>query len=138
MKQKIKLSTLREMIVNVVLEETKNKTINEGVAKNSPKIERYVNKLNDLINSAFDSDGDPIGVIEPSSTYEIEWVYKPIIYKNGALRITSYPKHKVSDISVDIINSRDMEYDGIPTLQLINRMYNKAIRRKNKDIETEY
>jgi len=106
--------------------------IKEGVSRNIPKIEKYVNQINALIAQAVDSDGDKIGVIEPNSTYEIEWAYNPIIYQNGALKIVSYPVHRPKEIHVDVIRSRDMEFDGIPTLQLISRMFKKAVKNKDK------
>lgn len=111
-----------------------SKVIKEGVGANIPKIEKYVNKINELISQAFDSEGDPIGVVDPTSTWEEPYVYEPIIYKNGILKIVTYSWYKPTEKSVDIIKSRDMEYEGIPTLQLISRMYKKAL--KNKDKET--
>jgi hypothetical protein len=108
--------------------------IKEGVAQNNPKIEKYVNKINGLISQAFDSDGDPIGVIDPTSTWEEPYVYEPIIYKNGILKIVSYSWYKPTEKSVDVIKSGDMEYEGVPTLQLISRMYNKALKNRYRQI----
>lgn len=119
--------------------ELKGDVIKEGVAQNIPKIEKYVNQINELISQAVDSDGDRIGVVDPTSTYELEWIYEPMIYRNGALKIVSYPVQKTREVHTDIIKSRDMEFDGIPTLQLISRMYKKALKNKdkisNKEIE---
>lgn len=106
-------------------------TIDEGPAKNNPKIEKLVAGINDLIAKAVDSDGDPIGVVDPTSTWEEPYVYEPIQYKNGQLKIVSKsPYQKAAD--VDIILSRDMEFDGIPTLRLIMRMYKKAIKQAGR------
>lgn len=105
--------------------------LEEGPAKNNPKIEKLVAGINDLIAQAVDSDGDPIGVVDPTSTWEEPYVYEPIQYKNGQLKIVSKsPYQKTSD--VDIILSRNMEFDGIPTLRLIMRMYKKAIKQAGK------
>ena len=105
--------------------------LEEGPASNNPKIEKLVAGINDLIAQAVDSDGDPIGVVDPTSTWEEPYVYEPIQYKNGHLKIVSKsPYQKTSD--VDIILSRDMEFDGIPTLRLIMRMYKKAIKQSGR------
>ena len=118
---------------NSNLGESKKPQIKEGVAQNNPKIEKYVNQINALIAQAVDSDGDKIGVIEPNSTWEEPYTYDPIIYQNGALKIVSYSPHSnQGKANVDIIRSRDMELDGIPTLQLLSRMFKKAVKNKDK------
>ena len=113
-------------------------SLEEGPAKNNPKIERLVAGINDLIAQAVDSDGDPIGVIEPGTTWEEPYMYYPIEYKNGQLKITSQSLYKNTP-EVYTILSRNMEYEGIPTLRLIMRMYKKAIkqagRMSSQDIE---
>lgn len=45
--------------------------LNEGVAKNEPKIIKLVNEINDLISKAYDEYGEQYGITDPSST----WVY---------------------------------------------------------------
>lgn len=133
---KQKLYNMVENVVRKVMLEKQdnNNVIKEGIGTNIPKIEKYVNQINNLISQAFDSYGDPIGVIDPTSTWEEPYVYEPIIYKNGILKIVTYSLYKPTEKSVDVIKSGDMEYEGIPTLQLISRMYKKAL--KNKDKET--
>lgn len=109
-------------------------SLEEGPARNNPKIEKLVAGINDLIAQAIDSDGDPIGVVDTSGTWQEPYVYEPIQYKNGHLKITSKsPYQRTSD--VDIILSRDMEFDGIPTLRLIMRMYKKAIKQAARQAE---
>jgi len=112
--------------------------LEEGPARNNPKIERLVAGINDLIAKAVDSDGDPVGVIEPGTTWEEPYMYYPIEYKNGQLKITSQSLYKNTP-EVYTILSRNMEYEGIPTLRLIMRMYKKAIkqagRMSSQDIE---
>ena len=109
-------------------------SLEEGPARNNPKIEKLVAGINDLIAQAVDSDGDPIGVVDTSGTWQEPYVYEPIQYKNGHLKITSKsPYQRTSD--VDIILSRDMEFDGIPTLRLIMRMYKKAIKQAARQAE---
>ena len=110
-----------------------SKSLNEGVAQNNPKIEKYVNQINQLIAQAVDSDGDPIGVVDPTSTWEEPYIYEPIVYQNGALKIVSRSNYQPGKINTDIVRSRDMEYDGIPTLQLLSRMYKKALKNKDRE-----
>lgn len=124
-------NTVEDLIMYCLNPGSEISTIDEGPAKNNPKIEKIVAGINDLIAKAVDSDGDPIGVVDPTSTWEEPYVYEPIQYKNGQLKIVSKsPYQKTSD--VDIILSRDMEFDGIPTLRLIMRMYKKAIKQAGK------
>ena len=113
--------------------QTNESVIKEGVARNIPKIEKYVNQINELIAQAIDSDSDKIGVIWPNGTWDEPFTYDPIIYRNGALKIVSYSPHSNhGEPNVDIIRSRDMEYDGVPTLQTISRMFKKAVKNKDK------
>lgn len=110
------------------LAEVEEVAIEEGPAKNNPKIEKLVAGINTLIAQAVDSDGDPIGVVDPGTTWEEPYVYSPIEYKNGALKITSQSQYGGKPV-VDTILARHMEEDGIPTLKLIMRMYKKAIKQ---------
>ena len=109
-------------------------SLEEGPARNNPKIEKLVAGINDLIAQAVDSDGDPIGVVEPDTTWLQPYVYDPIQYKNGHLKITTR-KQNSNTPEVDIILSRDMEFDGIPTLRMIMRMYKKAIKQAARQAE---
>lgn len=119
----------KDDIVKLVDEaEVTESDINEAPAKNNPKIEAYVNKLNELIRQAVDGDGDPIGVVDKSGTWEEPVVYQPIIYSNGALKIVS-TKQTSNDPDTEIILSRNMEFDGIPTLKLLNRLYTNTIKK---------
>ncbi len=120
----MKKSELRQIIREEI-----TKIISEAPAVNDPKIERLVKQVNDLITSAIDSDGDPIGVVDSTSTWEEPYVYKPIEYKNGALKITSYSIYKQNKPETEIIKKSNMETDGIPTLKNIMKMYNKAIKQ---------
>lgn len=112
-----------------LIREEITKIISEAPATNDVKIERLVKQVNDLITSAIDSDGDPIGVVDSTSTWEEPYVYKPIEYKNGALKITSYSIYNQNKPETEIIKKSNMESDGIPTLKNIIKMYNKAIKK---------
>lgn len=109
-------------------------SLEEGPARNNPKIEKLVAGINDLIAQAIDSDGDPIGVVDTSGTWQEPYVYEPIQYKNGHLKIVSRSIYK-STPEVYTILSRDMEFDGIPTLRLIMRLYKKAIKQAARQAE---
>ena len=107
--------------------------LNEGLSKNSPKIEKLVNEINDLISKAYDEYGEQYGITDPSSTWDVETIYDPIEYRNGRLFITSreiYSNKK----STEIINKPNMEYDGIPTLQFIRRRYKAEFKKRNNEI----
>jgi hypothetical protein len=108
----------------------KNTSINEAPAVNNPKIEKIVAGINELISKAIDEDGDPIGVIDTTSTWEEPYVYSPIEYKNGALKITSKSVYG-KDNEVDTIRKSDMEIDGIPTLRNIMKMYKRVLKKNN-------
>lgn len=105
--------------------------MNEGPAKNDPKVERVVQGINQLISKAIDTEGDPIGVIEPGTTWEEPYIYQPIEYTNGALRITKKSPYQGKP-TTEIILSRDMELDGLPTLRMIMKMYKAAIKKSEK------
>ena len=109
------------------LKENQN-TMNEAPASNDPKIEKLVAGINELISKAIDEDGDPIGVIDTTSTWEEPYVYSPIEYKNGALKVTSKSVYG-KDKEVDMIKKSDMEYDGIPTLRNIMKMYKRVLKK---------
>lgn len=101
---------------------------NLNEAKNIPKVEKLVNIINDMIAKAVDENGDPVGVIEPNTTWEEPYTYSPIEYKNGNLRITSRSLYK-SKPEVETISSKYMMEEGVPILKLIARMYKKALKK---------
>jgi len=103
---------------------------------NEPKVQKLVDELNALIEKAYDSDGDPIGVIDPTGTWEEPTIYEPIIYKNGYLKITSYSPYKNKKETYKILK-RDMEYEGIGTLRHILKQYRKAVKNKDKQKYTD-
>lgn len=124
---KVKMNELRQVIAQIIKEEEEAKSIDRRI----PKIQRLVDEINHLISQAIDSDGEPIGVIDTTNTWQSPMVYNQIIYsKNGSLKISnSYPMEPRKGIETDIIRMRDMEFDGIPTLLLIRRLYKKALKQ---------
>ena len=110
--------------------------VDEAPATNDPKIQKLVDGINQLISQAKDSDGDPIGVVEPGSSWEEPEMYSPIEYRNGALKITTKSPYK-SIPSTDTISAGNMQLDGIPTLRLIMRMYKKAVKKTGQEAYPE-
>lgn len=98
---------------------------------NNPKVEKLVTLINTMINDAIDSDGDPIGVVDTSTTWEEPMIYSPIIYRNGVLKITSRSEYGTGKESTETILKRNMEFDGIPTLLSIKKQYTRALKKKN-------
>jgi hypothetical protein len=103
-----------------------------GIIKADPRVQKLVNIVNALINMAKDSDGDPIGVVDSQSTWQEPYIYEPIEYRNGQLKITSHSVYN-SKPEVEVILKRNMEYDGIPTLRTLATQYRKAIKNHPRD-----
>jgi len=111
---------------------------NAGTNRNEPKVEKLVNLINQMITDAIDTDGDPIGVIDTTGTWEEPMVYTPIIYKNGVLKITSRSVYDTGGKpNTEVILKRNMEFDGIPTLLNIKKQYVKALKKKNNGLTEE-
>lgn len=127
----IKSKMGKDDVVRIVDEGPESGDLPQKKSLNNPKIEKFVNGINELIASAIDSDGDPIPVVDRSGTWEEPYIYYPIEYKNGNLKITSKSVYK-NEPEVEVIARRNMEFDGRETLLLIKRMYNAAIKRNNK------
>ncbi len=102
-------------------------------------IAKKVAEINDLIAKAIDEDGDKIGVVDRTGTWQSTMYYKPIVYRNGALFIEyeeeagRYPK----EINKERINKSNMELDGIPTLNNIAKMYRYALKKANISLNEE-
>jgi hypothetical protein len=112
-----------------------------GVIMPDPRVQKLVTIVNALINMAKDPEGDPIPVVDSQSTWQEPYVYEPIEYRNGQLKITSHSIYNSSKPEVEVILKRNMEYDGIPTLRQLATQYRKAIknnpreRQKQDDID---
>jgi hypothetical protein len=110
--------------------------LDESPAKNNPKIEKLVNGINDLIAKAVDIDGDPIGIVDTQSTWQEPEVYSPIVYRNGALKITSQSPYR-SEVNTEVISSKRMGDDGIETLKYLMRKYKQAAKKAGTDLYPE-
>lgn len=110
---------------------------NESPRINSKKIERLVDSVNSLIERAVDEDGDAIPVIDNSGTWESPTLYEPIMYDGKYLTIISRELYKDKK-NEDIISNENMEFDGIPTLQLIARLYKKAMKQEGINEEETF
>lgn len=113
--------------------ENDDNVVNEAPTVNNPKIEKLVIGINELISKAIDQDGDPIGVIWPGGTWDEPYVYEPIQYRNGQLKITSKSVYG-GQPETDTVLSREMEIDGIPMLRTLMRMYKKAVKNSTKPV----
>jgi hypothetical protein len=108
------------------------KQLSEAPSKNIPRVQKLVDEVNKLIASAIDSDGDPIYVVDSSSTWEEPMTYKPVEYKNGRLKFSYTEPYSGNKVKTDIVNVRDIESEGIATLRYVMKMYRQAIRKNNK------
>ena len=112
-------------------------------------IYKRIENLNKLINAAFDSDGDPIPVIDKSGTYEMPDVYSPITYDGYVITIKSTEvnggKETIDTYDVypylEFNNKPDNEDEEFPqgyyayqdlsdNLRSIENMYSKLFRKK--------
>ncbi|HMS91068.1 MAG TPA: hypothetical protein PKC87_02525 [Candidatus Absconditabacterales bacterium] len=106
--------------------------ISEAPASNNPKVEKLVDGINHLISQAIE-DGEPVGVIWPGGTWDEPYIYQPIQYKNGQLKITSKSVYG-GEPETEVIRSRDIEVDGLPMLRTLTRMYKKAIKNLGSNV----
>lgn len=111
------------------IKEWKLHILNESVSEKS--IERKVAEINAMIAKAIDKEGDPIDVIDKSGTWQEPMIYKPIIYKNGSLIIEYTEPYSPGKVNKEKISKANMEFDGIPTLNNIAKMYRAALKKHN-------
>jgi uncharacterized protein YoxC len=134
---KITLNELRNLIKSVIIE-AKEET--KGTAKPNPliaKTKKMVDELNQLINEVnpmFDDSEDIHGVQDSSSSWGTSYIYQPITFnEKKGLTIISKDVYDSKKSDKDEISIENLEYDGIPTLQDIKRMYNSAKRKLEKE-----
>jgi hypothetical protein len=100
------------------------------------KVKNLVDELNQLINVVnpmFENSENIHGVEDSSSTWGTSYIYEPITFnENEGLTITSTDVHS-QESDIDKIKITRLEFDGIPTLQNIKKMYNQA--KKKLEIE---
>jgi len=96
---------------------------------NEAKYQRQVDEVNRLISLAYDSDGDPIEVVDTSGTYYMPYVYLPVKYSNGVLYIQYYENAglDIGKIQKDKVIKSQMFFDN-PLLE-IAKMYRKALKK---------
>ena len=102
--------------------------LNEGSDKEferlKKKVIKLVNEVNALIKSAIDSDGDPLEVIDRTSTWEEPLTYMPIIFNEKTGRLTIKYKSWYSrkkGVQKEVILKRNLEWDGLPFLRDIRK-----------------
>ncbi len=92
-----------------------------------------LNKLIEVVNPMFEKSENIQGVEDSSSTWGTSYIYEPISFnENEGLTITSTDVYSQKS-DIDKIKIAYLEFDGIPTLQKIKRMYNQA--KKKLEIE---
>lgn len=92
------------------------------------KMQKKVDEVNALIGAAIDTDGDPIGVIDTSGTWQAEMKYKPIIYKNGYVYI-EYDQQGERQPNKERFKPSD-SYDAYQTLSQIATWYRRAMKKQ--------
>jgi hypothetical protein len=103
---------------------------------NVPRIEKRVDELNKLIEIANQND---LSIIDTSGTWQTQERYKPLRYVNGILYLNweeldlySYLKERGEkwDMKKDKVLKRNMESDGIPTINNLMRLYKKRLKQE--------
>ena len=69
------------------LQQIKESLILESAKSDLKKVDKWVKDVNKIIASAVDKDGDPVEVIDSTSTWEAPMVYEPIEFKDNVLKI---------------------------------------------------
>lgn len=95
------------------------------------KVQKLVDIANTLIEKAVDTDGDPIGVVDTSGTWQEPDYYKPVEFDGKTLVIRSTSQTGGHKEVIDEYEGENLIYDGIPSLQLIIRLYKKALKKHN-------
>lgn len=95
------------------------------------KVQKLVDIANTLIEKAVDTDGDPIGVVDTSGTWQEPDYYKSIEFDGKTLVIRSTSQTGGHKEVVDEYEGENLIYDGIPSLQMIIRLYKKALKKHN-------
>lgn len=91
------------------------------------KMQKKVDEVNKLIETAKDGDGDPLGVIDTSSTWQAEMRFKPVIYKNGFV-YTEYTQTGETKPNKDRYKPSD-SYDAYQWLSQIATWYRRAMKK---------
>jgi len=129
------------------LQQIKESLILESAKSDLKKVDKWVKDVNKIIASAVDKDGDPVEVIDSTSTWEAPMVYEPIEFKDNVLKIkykemgNGYKwekKEETFDMNDYLEKGDDSEQywqydDGFEMLKMIKRMYTKAIKNYKKE-----
>jgi hypothetical protein len=122
--RKITINELRS-IIRTVINEDKNQ-----YNKVIEQTQKLVDEINNLIDKAIDSDGDPIHVVDKSGTWEEPMIYDKIrLSPSGILNISYVEPMSSNKKNSEKINKTDLELDGIPTLKNIRALYKKALKK---------
>ena len=92
------------------------------------KVEKLISEINALVPQCVDNQGEAIAVvIDTQCTIEHEEIVKEIKFANSRLSITVIDW--LGNESTEVVNASNMEFDGVPQLQMIKRAYKKAIKK---------
>ena len=109
-----------------------NEFINEKMSdddKLRKSIDKLIGEINKMIDVAIDSDGDPFGFVDTSSTWEEEYVYQPIkVDGKQNIVIISRGETQKKD-SIEKIKKSNWDFDGLPELRAIKNGYKKALKK---------
>jgi hypothetical protein len=128
---KITLNELRNLIKSVIIEAKE-----EAKGTNKPnsliaKTKKMVDELNELIDEVNPMFNDKVkGVEDRTATMGNVFIYKSISFNDKTGLTIKYTKNGKSDVVNFPI--KNLEFDGIPNLQDIKRMYNSAKKKLQK------
>jgi len=133
---KVKQSVLAEMIQrsveNAMLKEDFGQAQQPKQQRDLRKrdIKKLVDEVNMLISKAYDSDGDPIGVVDTKNSWQSPMVFQPVKYNlRGQLQISnSYPSEPRRGQDVENYNSKNMN-DGTDMLKQIRSWYVRTLKQ---------
>ena len=95
------------------------------------KLQKKIDEVNALIAKAVDTDGDPLEVIDPSSTWEAPLKFKPFELKNGFLysEYEEYTGHK-KEIKKERFKPADSG-DALKWMSQVANWYRKVLKKNN-------
>ena len=92
------------------------------------KVEKLISEINALVPQCVDNQGEAIAVvIDTQCTIEHEEIVKEIKFTNSRLFITVIDW--LGNESTEVVNASNIEFDGVPQLQMIKRAYKKVIKK---------
>lgn len=95
------------------------------------KVNKLVSEIESLLLKVVDSENEPLKVvIDTNCTIEHKESIKSIKFVNS--RLTINVLDFLDRESIEIVSANNIEFDGIPYLQMIKRAYTKALKNLTK------